>query len=225
MLRNAGRISIRHFLTRKTLVVCIFLLFFSSRLFGQEEWAETAGRSGFFVDTGLGAGLYLFDDATGSLSGGALHFTVGYDGRLGARIDGNFSVFLMTHVNVTSFTSVVDFTNWVFAENDLRLLLTVFIPFAVFFESQVFIGPGIMYHTSTRAPSLYVEGGLGYSQIQSISQRTFVMGAGLFAGFGVEITPRLGCGLRAIWSPSFLHSGWTPSDNNYFSVMMFIYLM
>jgi hypothetical protein len=71
-----------------------------------------------------------------------------------------------------------------------------------------------------------MEGGFGYSSIQSISRELFIMGLGMFAGFGVEITDHISCGLRAIWSPSFLHSGWfSPSDDDYFSLLLVFYIL
>jgi len=56
--------------------------------------------------------------------------------------------------------------------------------------NQTLLGPGLIYYTAPRPPSLYLEGGIGYSSVQSISRELYVMGAGLFAGVGVEITPQ-----------------------------------
>jgi hypothetical protein len=182
---------------------------------------------GFFTSLGLGAGLYSLADAQSDAA--PMPFTIGIESRFGGRIDDHFSVFLLAHFNVTDFRAAADFSEWIFEEqapaDNIRFLLIPFIPLAVLFDSQLFVGPGVAYRFSPAPPSVYVEGGLGYSGIQSISERAFIMGAGLFAGAGVEITPRLGCGLRVIWSPSFLHSGWTPSDENYFSIMAFLYLL
>jgi hypothetical protein len=211
------------------IVFLILLFLLPTALFAQdnpdsEAIAVEQGRSGLFFDTGFGTGIFIFDGIDGSPDA-TVNFTIGIDGRIGTHINSNLAIILMTHCNFTSFASLVDFTEWVFAKNDLRLLLVPFIPAALFFESQVFLGPGIIYYTNTRAPSVYVEGGIGYSQIQSLSQKTFIMGAGFFAGVGVEITDHISCGARLIWSPSFLHSSWTPSEDHYFSAMIFFYLI
>ena len=94
----------------------------------------------------------------------------GLDGRIGSRINEQLSVFLLVHFNVLSFRSVEAFSEWLFEEeDDGRQLLAVFLPFAVFFESQAFLGPGLIYYTAPSPPSLYFEGGIGYSSVQSIS--------------------------------------------------------
>jgi hypothetical protein len=205
---------------RKALVLRLVLMLSASFLVAQEE--EAPERSGIFVDIGLGLGVYSSDDA--SAGGFPSNLTIGIDNRIGARIDANFSVFLLAHFNVTTFDSVVDYTEWVFAENDFRMLLVPFIPVAVLFESQTLVGPGIIYYVSPRAPSFYVEGGLGYSGIMSISRQVYVMGGGLFAGTGVEIIPNLGCGIRIVWAPSFFHLRWTQANESYLSVMTFLYI-
>ncbi|MBN1523843.1 MAG: hypothetical protein JW904_05130 [Spirochaetales bacterium] len=186
--------------------------------------AEIPVRKGLFSDFGLGAGLFSFDNDVAEIPA---NFTFGIESRIGVHINEHLSLFLFTHVNFMTFSTIVDFSKWVYEdpENEtLRVLLTPFIPIALFFESQIFVGPGIRYYTFPSTPSLYFEGGMGYSGIQSISMQTFIMGGGLFTGFGVEITPHISCGVRLIYSPSFLHSGWTPSNKNFFSMMAFLYI-
>ncbi len=205
--------------SQRILAVCIPLLLLSSLL--QAEETQPAVRSGLFFNFGLGPGLYRFDDEADREN---FNFTFGMDNRIGVRMGGHLSVFLLSHFNVTSLKTASEFSDWVFSENDVRVGLAVFIPGAVLLDSHIFFGPGLMFHSDVRAPSIYGEAGFGYSSIQSVSESEFIMGGGLFAGAGVEITPRISVGARIIWSPSAMNSWWTPSDKDYFSAMLFLYL-
>ncbi len=210
----------RHYRSRKALAMCVPLFLLSPALNAEET--EPPERSGLFFNLGLGPGLYHFDYPADREN---FNFTFGMDNRIGVRMGGHLSVFLLSHFNVTSLKTASEFSDWVFSEDDVRVGLAVFIPGAVLLDSQIFFGPGLMFHSDVRAPSIYGEAGFGYSSIQSVSEREFIMGGGLFAGAGVEITPRISVGARIIWSPSAMHSWWTPSDKDYFSAMIFLYFL
>lgn len=126
-------------------------------------------------------------------------------------------------MDIISFDTVTEFSNWVFEKNDERILLAICIPFAVLLDSQFFIGPGIAYYTSDVAPSFFIEGGIGYSSIQSVANDFYIVGVGFFSGLGVEITNEISISLRLLWVPAFAHSQWTPSKDNFITIVGFIY--
>lgn len=200
--------------------IMLFLTFVPAVLNAEEIPAND--RLGFFTDFGLGGGTYFTFSPL--LSAPESHFTMGIESKIGGHINNNFSVFLLSHINIISLDTAAQFTNWIFSEYDLRVLLTIFIPFSLFLDSQIFVGPGFAYHTGLKAPSFYVEGGLGYYSFQSVALSEYTLGLGFFTGVGVDITNDISFGLRTLWAPSFAHAEWTPSPNDYLSIMAFIYI-
>jgi hypothetical protein len=206
----------------KLFKVMLLLLILPAILPAQEQENLTENkRAGFFVDVGFGGGVNIVDAEKQDDS--KMNFTLGIETKVGGHINNNLSIFLLTHLNIFSLETVSEFSDWVFDEEGPRILLAICIPFTILLDSQILIGPGLIYHTSSMAPSFFIEGGVGFSSVQSVANDTFVFGVGIFTGLGVEITNDLSCGLRIIWFPSFFFSKWTPSQDNYLTIVGFIY--
>jgi hypothetical protein len=192
----------------------------SSFVSGDES--QTGQRFGFFTDIGFGGGMFLAARDASGVS--ILNPSVALETRIGGNINGNLSVFLLTHLNIISFNSVAAFTGWIFEGDESLIMrkspLIMVIPFAALFDSELFVGPGLMYHAYARAPSFYIEGGAGYFSFQTLAYQSFVIGSGLFIGIGVDITNDIKVGLRLLYAPNF----WTTSKDSFLSSGIFIYL-
>ncbi|MEJ2665462.1 MAG: hypothetical protein P8107_15720 [Spirochaetia bacterium] len=64
---------------------------------------------------------------------------------------------------------------------------------------------------------------ISYSSIQSVANDFYIVGVGFFSGLGVEITNEISISLRLLWVPAFAHSQWTPSKDNFITIVGFIY--
>jgi hypothetical protein len=206
----------------KAIYPVFVLILISQGLYSEESPPDE--RTGFLLDLGLGGGEFI--DTRDFANARIFNPCIILETRIGMHIDTRLSIFLLTHINIISFSTAAAFTGWIFEDREwiaVKSPLVMFIPFAALFDSELFAGPGVMYHTSDRAPSFFIEGGAGYYSFQSMEFRSYAPGFGFFGGLGVEITPSIGICLRLLFSPSFAHSVWFSSNEHYLSAGILLY--
>lgn len=207
------------------LLLSVLMLTLPSSLPALDGIEGEQARSGFYVDIGLGPGLFSWiDPDTGE--GLPTDFSLGFDVKTGFHISEQLSLFMLSHINFHNFSIIGDYTRWIFDDEDndhLRKMLIPTIPFAVLLESQLLTGPGITYHFSSNERSLYIEGGLGLSCSQSVTNNNFMLGNALFAGFGMDLSSRLACAVRLVYSSSWMSKLWTDMSYNTLTVLAVFY--
>jgi hypothetical protein len=198
------------------MMICAFLVCLaasatvSARSGEQTGDEKSADRSGSFSQFGIGAGMYSEwnGDSANALA-------VGLEGKFGSYFSDHMYVFLLANFALHGTESGSSYARWVFKEDDFLLFKVLFlgwfIPIAFLADSHAMVGPGIGYTFSDQPPSLYLEGGGGFTGTKSITEEKFYVGFGLFGGAGIEITERLGFGARITYAPPALRSWWTPS--------------
>ncbi len=174
-----------------------------------------------FSQIGIGLGRTYRGDPDGGL--GLPRASFGFDSRVGMRLGEHGAIFLYSGIVIDDVATGVDYTQWVFQNDDYQVLKAFFlswlIPAAFLLDSHIMVGPGLAFYTSAQAPSLFFEVGGGLSSNQSVADSLFALGTGVFGGAGVRITDHVGFLVRTIWVPSALNSRWTPYDGEVLSLL------
>jgi hypothetical protein len=176
--------------------------------------AQESDRSGISGHMGIGVGrFYRYDpDAAGRE---VSRFALGFESKVSANLGPYVSVFVLSAVSINEIEAGVNFARWVGQDDEwtaARILLGLFIPFAFLGDSHGMVGPGVSVRFRAQNPAPYAEVGAGLSSVISVADRSYLFGSGFFGGVGVDITDRIGAGVRAVWTPARLDSGWTSSS-------------
>ncbi len=183
-------------------------------------WSEEPQVRGL-AQLGIGLGRTYRGDPDGGL--GLPRASFGFDSRVGMRLGEHGAIFLYSGIVIDGVDTGVDYTRWVFQDDENLLLKAFFlswlIPAAFLLDSHIMVGPGLAFYTSEQAPSLFFEAGGGLSSNQSVADSLFALGTGMFGGAGVRITEHVGFLVRAIWVPSALNSRWTRYDGELLTLL------
>lgn len=176
--------------------------------------AQQSSRSGISGQVGIGVGrFYRFEPQSSDAD--VSRFALGFESKVGANLGDYISVFMLSAISINEVEAGVSYARWVAQDDEYtaaRIPLGLFIPFAFLGDSHSIVGPGIGVYFRAENPAPYVEAGVGLSSFISAADRRYQFGSGFFGGAGVEITDRVGVGVRAIWTPARLDSDWTSSS-------------
>lgn len=174
-----------------------------------------ADRGDGFGYLGVGIGQY-FTKESGADGWERRRTAVSFESALGGRVSDRVGFFVLTTIAINEVQAGVEYAEWAWKNDEWTVIRAPFagllIPFAFLADSQALIGPGLAIYLLPGTPSLYLEGGIGLSSVQSVADRVFMFGGGAFAGIGADITRRMGFGLRAMWTPDELASDWFSRD-------------
>ena len=179
----------------------------------------TVGAQGFSLagstqQIGVGVGRFYRLDSESS-GPDVSRFAINLETKVSTELGSYVSFFVLGAISINAVENGVNYTRWVGQKDEYtaaRILAGVAIPFAFLGDSHSIIGPGITIYIRPVNPAPYVEAGVGLSSVISSADDSYLFGSGFIGGAGVEITDQIGVGVRAIWTPARLDSGWTSSS-------------
>ena len=163
--------------------------------------------------TGLGVGRFYRSES--DTAADLPRFALGFETKVSTDLGPYVSFFVLGAVTINAVEAGRDYTQWVTQDDEYkaaRIMTGLLIPFAFLGDSHSIIGPGLTIHIRPENPAPFVEAGVGLSSVISAADESYLFGSGFFGGAGVDITDRISVGVRAIWTPRRLDSGWTSSS-------------